>query len=560
MSEAANSPSLSVLLVEDSTSNAAMIRRHLDATTGGNGVADRYIVDTVPSLDEAVARMTSNKYDILILDISLPGVKGNDDIMSQLSEFSKALPVVVLVGNKDDHKQALNALRSGAQDFIAKDQLSGEFLRLSIRNSLERMRVLTEMKKMNQRLSILSVMDSMTETRNKLGLQLALKAEHARSLRQGTSLSAIIVDIGNLQEINSQHGYAAGDNTLIEIAKRLKSIVRASDILGRPRGRQFLAILPDTKLSEAMVVAGKLRQAASYPPITLHGGRIVHPHVTVASCVVEDGNSDLDDLIARLDNMLVKSSLSSGSIATAPGGDKPNLINTSLLKSLSRPENFYSMIQPIFRLKDNEIAGYEILSRSQIKGFETPRDFFMASMNLRLLAAVDLNCLEMALATAAKLQLQKRAHVNLYPSTLAEHGADKILKIMDKHKIRNICLEFSEHHIAGNYDKLIEHTKKLRSAGVVIALDDVGFGRSSIESLILLEPQVVKIDRERIHGIATSIPLLNSFQRLLKIAQAVEASWIVAEGVETEPDLNVLKRYGVQYVQGNILSQPTTSV
>jgi EAL domain-containing protein (putative c-di-GMP-specific phosphodiesterase class I) len=95
----------------------------------------------------------------------------------------------------------------------------------------------------------------------------------------------------------------------------------------------------------------------------------------------------------------------------------------------------------------------------------------------------------------------------------------------------------------------------LKEAGICIAIDDVGFGRSCLESLIILEPDIVKVDKRWVNGIAKNNWCVRSLERLLKVAGALGTT-VVAEGIENPEDLQVLKTLGVSLGQGYLLGRP----
>ena len=136
-----------------------------------------------------------------------------------------------------------------------------------------------------------------------------------------------------------------------------------------------------------------------------------------------------------------------------------------------------------------------------------------------------------------------RYHVNLFPATLLDASVDRIAGVLpDDRARRACCIELSEQQIGGDGSHLLEPVRALKEAGFLIAVDDVGFGRSSLESLLLLEPDIVKIDRAFVHGIGTARDLgkRRALMRLLDVARVLGAD-VVAEGIETERDLAVLR-------------------
>jgi EAL domain-containing protein (putative c-di-GMP-specific phosphodiesterase class I) len=112
-----------------------------------------------------------------------------------------------------------------------------------------------------------------------------------------------------------------------------------------------------------------------------------------------------------------------------------------------------------------------------------------------------------------------------------------------------LCVEITEQQFFGDGRDLKERLAILRQAGVRIALDDVGFGRTSLELLILLEPDIVKIDRRFVKGVSTDPLQAAAFRRLVEAVNALGAV-IVAEGIETPDDRSTVQQFGVPYGQG----------
>ena len=117
------------------------------------------------------------------------------------------------------------------------------------------------------------------------------------------------------------------------------------------------------------------------------------------------------------------------------------------------------------------------------------------------------------------------------------------------------CIEISEQQVLGDPSHLAEALRVFQQADVLVAIDDIGFGRSSLESLILLQPQIVKIDEGYVNGISRDESRTRLFQRLLKVVEGLGAE-AVAEGIESSDDLEVLKALGVKYGQGYLLGKP----
>ncbi|HKE01932.1 MAG TPA: EAL domain-containing protein, partial [Planctomycetota bacterium] len=221
---------------------------------------------------------------------------------------------------------------------------------------------------------------------------------------------------------------------------------------------------------------------------------------------------------------------------------------------LARGEGLRAVSQPIVALDGELEVAREYLARGPRGAFEMPSDFFRICHESDLLTAVDLSCLRTCLA--ADDSSSGRAHVNLFPSTLLETRASRLLALFPESRPRNrYVVEISEQQILGDPAYLRESVGALRDAGLRIAVDDVGFGRSSLESLVVLEPDLVKIDRAYASGISRSAEKERSLRRLVRVAATLGAE-ISAEGVESREDLGLLREIGVAYAQGYVFGRP----
>ncbi|MEI8345799.1 MAG: EAL domain-containing protein, partial [Candidatus Omnitrophota bacterium] len=149
-----------------------------------------------------------------------------------------------------------------------------------------------------------------------------------------------------------------------------------------------------------------------------------------------------------------------------------------------------------------------------------------------------------------------KRHLNIFPSTMIDIPVRNLLQVFEESTLNgSYCIEISEQQIIGDPSYLVEAVTQLKKSGVEIAIDDVGFGRSCLESLILLEPDVVKIDKKLVNGISKNEWCEHSLKRFLKVTEAL-GSEVIAEGIETLEDMETLVSLGVKYGQGYYLGRP----
>lgn len=111
------------------------------------------------------------------------------------------------------------------------------------------------------------------------------------------------------------------------------------------------------------------------------------------------------------------------------------------------------------------------------------------------------------------------------------------------------CIELSEQHFIIEPKHMRESINAIRDAGIMVAIDDIGFGRSSLESLILLEPDVVKVDRKYVTGVSDDVGKVRLLKRLTNVAKSLGAE-VVAEGIERKDDIPILQDLGVHFGWG----------
>ncbi len=412
-----------------------------------------------------------------------------------------------------------------------------------------------ELAEAKEQLDRLAHVDFLTEVSNARGLEQVLRAEDNRVGRSGTHLIAVLINCDDFHKINNAFGHSTGDIVLKEIAKRIKSTLRPSDHVARVGGDEFLVLLPDTQLAYGMRVAERIRVAIADAP--LRGAQdVVHLTASLGLANLPHKIASVNEAVT-LSRTALKRSKSGGknrvSLARDLGvekieDDEPTPKN--IVAQLCDSTQFRTVYQPIMDLNQELIAGYEVLTRGPDGAFESPADFFRICIENNILTTVDLQCLRLCLEDAPNVGPNMRLHVNLFPSTLLETPVKNLIDIFPQERNGTVyCLEISEQQFITEPGYLREAISGLKQAGILVAIDDVGFGRSSLETLILLEPDLVKVDRKYVSGISREPSKARLLRRLANVAKSLGAE-IVAEGIEDRADLPLLKEMGINYGQG----------
>ncbi len=539
---------LQILLVEDNPAEALLLRELLSEIR-----TPLHRVIHLTRLDDAMARLSSVGADAILLDLSLPDVRGLETVV-RMRRAAPGVPIVVLTG-LDDDAVALQAVQNGAQDYLVKGSVDTEALRRAIRHAIERQRNMEQLQILNARLERLALVDPLTELLNRRGLEQVLQNESERARRAGWELIVLLIDLDDFKKINSAFGHAAGDVALKQVAVRISSCLRCSDSAARVGGDEFMVVLTETNLGSARKVAERIRMAVEAIDIHLTD-QSFKVTCSVGVAVVPNHSPLLIDELLTLTCQPLQAGKVSGKNRIVLAGENAAGDPREVDPRLVRFEGFYAVSLPVHDLLTGSVVGFELLSRGPRGLLENPIDFFSLCVRENILTQVDLKCLRMCLEASASLDPKARLHLNVFPSTLLAVPPLHLVEILRAAPGGRPCvLEISEQQVIGDPSCLREPVEALRAAGVGVALDDVGFGRTFLESLVLLSPDLVKIDRRLVHGIARNPAQARALKRLLAVLAAVGAE-VIAEGIESREDLEELARAGIRHGQGLLWGPP----
>ncbi|KAA3604335.1 MAG: GGDEF domain-containing response regulator [Planctomycetota bacterium] len=553
--------SIRVLVVEDDLALSDWIQTLLGKTERLD-----FQVETAENLNEALGRFQLEQFDVIILDLDIPEDRGVDPI-GRLRAAKSDIPILAL-SFQEDLASAAAALKHGAQAHLHKNLLDRNSLLRHIHSAMLATGRRAQLEALTRALIVshahlerLAEVDPLTKVLNRRGLQRVLTRELGWQRRLGSPLVAILADLDDFKAINDHYGHASGDLVLQEIARRLQAALRATDYVARVGGDEFLLLLPQTSLEEGVSVSEKVRVALESQPFRIDR---VHEETITASLgtvKIRPRTARVLDLLSQTKSVLQQSkslgkNLTSFQEAVAdpqpvahPG--KPELAQ------LVEKAHFRVMRQPIFRLSDLTPVACELFSRSTLRNLELPEQFFSLARDAQILPQVDLLCLRCCVEDAQLQDPAIRIHLNLFPTTLIEIPPDEILDAFPVGAdLSRYVVELDENHIIGDPSYLEPGVRVLQEAGVQLAITRVGFGNSFLESLILLEPDYVKLAPRLIQGVGTNPQRRRPLLRLIHVLDALETQ-IMAEGLEMVEDLEALQSIGILYGQGYHLAPPT---
>ena len=546
---------LRVLIVEDDPHDAMLLRTYL-SRAGAAALEMRHVV----SLSSAREVAATERLDIALVDLGLPDAR-HLDALHGLREVAPDLPVIVVTGREDDGLAA-EALYHGAEDYLTKSNFDQNILSRAIRYSIERHRgrrdldaLTRQLRDMNGRLESLLLIDPLTEQLNRRGLERSLSEAIERLSREGKPHLAFFVDLDHFKEINDRYGHDSGDAALIEVALKLAEAGRAGDAVGRVGGDEFVLIMPGASANEMPRIAERLRLAVSSACIGTRGTTL-HVTACIAGIELTPEVPSMDVLLGRMHSLLQRSKNAGRNCVALEGfDDESPSASDSLFQNLRKGRGAFAVIQPIMNLNDLSVAGFEMLSR--FRGSETmgPNTVFRMCAERNMLALADHYCLRTCIEMSEALPRNLGRHVNIFPSTLMSTPAQQLIDLFPTANRSMFCIELSEQQMLGNTRRLQDRVETLKEAGIRIACDDVGFGRSHLESLVLLEPDVIKLDKGCVTGVASYARGRRHLDRFVSIAHILGAT-ILAERIESWDDLGALREAGVDQGQGFLWGMP----
>ncbi|MEE8493586.1 MAG: diguanylate cyclase [Nitrospirales bacterium] len=241
-----------ILLVEDNPVDAQLAQDSLDEWGAG-----KFEVEHVDTLAEALRRLSRQRFDAVLLDLSLPDAKGVDTVTYVL-RTSPGVPIVVLSGWGDDDV-GVQAVQKGAQDFLVKGMVNGALISRAVRFAIER-------KRAEERLSYLAHHDPLTGLANRGLFYDRLQQALARSKRVSQLVGVMLLDLDRFKVVNDTLGHECGDRVLQETAARLVKCVREVDTVCRIGGDEFTVLVEGVAREQDLsTVARRILEAMSRP-------------------------------------------------------------------------------------------------------------------------------------------------------------------------------------------------------------------------------------------------------------------------------------------------------
>lgn len=386
--------------------------------------------------------------------------------------------------------------------------------------------------KMRATMEYHAIRDNLTDLYNRRYFNDRLHEEITRAERNGYILALLLCDIDHFTEINNSRGHLTGDEALKAVAQSIKESTRGMDLVGRWGGDEIVVVLANTTREGVTVATERIRKG-----VRKSGEKTqLNLDLSIGVALYPEHGTSADDLLSLAERALYIAKKSGDKIHV---GEEEYHINENAVKVV---------FQPVVDVRTNRIFGFEALCRDP-QGKLPILDLFKRYKAIGKLNELKCLCFRLGLEAANIARLQK-LFLNVDFDML------RSLEHVTKPEGMEVILEISEKEELDDIENRLKIARGWRAKGFKFAIDDFGAGFISLPFIAKLIPDYIKIDRSTILQSVSSLQFREFLKDMIMAMRNYSAEGIIAEGIETEHELKVVKEIGLDLVQGFLLGRP----
>jgi diguanylate cyclase (GGDEF)-like protein/PAS domain S-box-containing protein len=429
-------------------------------------------------------------------------------------------------------------------------------------------RDITEERALTAQLSHQALHDPLTGLANRALFEDRLAQAHARVARDGGLGAVLLIDLDDFKGVNDTHGHLVGDQLLIAVSRRFEEVSRASDTLCRFGGDEFLYLADGLHSpGEADLVANRFL-GALVEPFTIAGVHI-EQHASLGVVVWDETSENTTEVVHNADVALyeAKREGKGHSVIYSPGMQQQAVGRFTLVQELHQAlaaGELTMHYQPIIDLSTSDVVGFEALMRWQHpdQGLIAPSVFIPLAEESDLILDLGFFALHEAVTEAstwkraANQTSQPFVTVNLSAHQFHDLGLVPMIEsALHSSGLapERLILEITESVTLHDVSVTMSVMERLIHLGIGFALDDYGTGYSSLSYLALLRPRIIKIDQSFVSPASESIRNDTLLEAIVTLGNKLNMT-MIAEGIETEAQLNRLRSLGCELGQGFFFS------
>jgi len=510
------------------------------------------------------------RYDAILLDYRLPDQNGIE-VLRTLRAGNIEGVAVLMLSHQEDETLAELCLAAGAQDFLLKDEVNGRRLSRAVRQARQRYLIECQLKSSREKLRQLSENDPLTGLRNRRGFEVAIEIAVARTQRSNDRLAILLLDLDDFKSVNDTLGHDAGDVLLVKFAQRLSGIVRDGDYLCRLGGDEFVVLMTRLEHDEqAILLADRIVNLLQIPIQLGTTQQIVTTSIGIATLGTCADNAV--ELLKHADIAMYQ--------AKRDGRNQSHFYSAALqetvqaqasmkyaLKKALEQHEFRVYYQAQISAVDGSLGGMEALLRWQhpTLGLLKPEAFLSIAEETGIIVDIGnwvlhascqqlkdwqlrfpVKCPKLAVAVnLSAIQIRHNTLPTAVRSALSEYELEA----------NSLELEITENVLIVDTSATVTMLSSIVAHGVSLSLSEFGTGYSSLEHLKLFPISVLKIDRGFVSSVGKQDKSEQLLMAIIAFAKALEMK-VIAEGVETQEQVEFCTQHGCDLLQGYYFSQP----
>jgi diguanylate cyclase (GGDEF)-like protein len=564
-----NTSDIRILVVDDDAT--ARILFHAALSRFG------FNVSVAESGEAGLRQFNASPFDMVMLDIGLPGMSGIEVCKVLRTQADPLLPIMMVTG-MDDVLSVEQSYAAGATDFIAKP-MCWSLISHRVMYLLRGHQTLLDLRAANAKIQHLAAFDSLTQLPNRQSFVDRLQREVRRARQSETRLAVLFMDLDGFKTINDTLGHSAGDLALQWAANQLREAMRPKDVLARSSesaadagiarlgGDEFTALIQGiSDPQDVVTVAQRILQLMREPLIL--NGLEVRLTCSMGIALFPDDGEDAATLLQHADTALYQAkdvgrdNCQFYSAALTRMAQERLALVSDLRLAVQRGE-FLLLYQPQVNAVSGCIEAVEALIRWQRPGYGLvpPSDFIAAAEHSGLIVPIGYWVLRTACEDGARWQREGntlRVAVNLSARQFKDpHLVDVVLDVLAQTGLAPELLELEVTESVAMEDTCATQVilDGFQRAGVRLSLDDFGTGYSSLSYLKRMSIHTLKVDQSFIKGLPLELESTAIVQAMVAMAHSLGIR-VTAEGVETMAQARALQSMSCHALQGFLFSQP----
>ncbi len=551
------------------------MRERLRNTTISRDYLDRVLgsmVDAIILTDPAGTITRVNKAATQLLDYPESELLGRDVtslvVDSQRDRFGPR-------ERRQRPSETIFITRSGAELPVSYSWAAIEGDEPSLSGAIIAARNISERKIAEQRIRYLARIDALTKVPNRMQFQHLLQRALAKSQRADKQLALLYLDVDRFKDVNDTFGHTAGDACLETLTHRVGKLLPEDAFMGRLAGDEFgiaVRIHEPQEGKRAWLQSFARKLLREIGQVLLVQGHELYITCSIGIACCPDDADNVPDLIRNADAALYHAKHGGGNrlefyTQEMNAAAVERLILKSKLRRSYELDELLINYQPKYALDSGRVVGAEALVRWELSehGIVLPSQFIPLAEETNLILEIGewvLNkvCADYAAWRAAG-QNPGRISVNLSLKQLSQANfVRRISRIVRRHDIPTDCLEFeiTESTVMQDPERTIGILNELAELGLQLAIDDFGTGYSSLSALQQFPIGTLKIDRSFVRDVDTDSDDATIVSTIIDMAKSLQM-FVVAEGVESEEQLALLRKLDCDYAQGLLFGDPMSA-